>query len=397
MTRRSRILVLTPRFPYPVVGGDRLRIYEVCRELSRHHDLTLLSLCETQEEMGCALPQDGVFQRIERVRLPKWRSILNALAALPTATPLQIAYYQSEAFSRRIQALLREHDICLAHLVRTGHYVRQAKIPVVLEMTDAISMNYMRVRELKKVRGLRSWIYRFEAERLLRYERSAIVGFDLVTLVSTFDRDFLLNGRKVDNVLVCSNGVDQQTLPFRDRKISEPVLAFIGNMYSIQNLDACFYFAEEILPRVRERLPCRFRVVGRIRTADARRLSVIDGVEVLGNVASVSDAVGNARVAVAPVRLGAGVQNKVLEYMALGLPVITSPVALEGLQARPGTDVLVASTPEEYAAQIEALWYDDALRTRLAGSAYRYVREHHSWTVRLQPLLEQVAGLSTVT
>jgi glycosyltransferase involved in cell wall biosynthesis len=261
-------------------------------------------------------------------------------------------------------------------------------------MTDAISMNYKRVRELRKVRGLKSWVYRFEADRLLRYERSVLEEFSAVTLVSALDRDFLLDGRSGDNILVCSNGVDLEALPFRDRRISEPVVAFIGNMTSIQNLDACFYFAEEILPLVRERLQCTFRVVGRIKPGDVRRLSAFEGVEVLCNVANVAAAVGNARVGVAPVRLGAGVQNKVLEYMALGLPVITSPVALEGLQAREGVDLLVAATPEEYVSQLESLWRDEGLRAALAASGFRYVKGHHSWARRLQPLVDTLAGLA---
>lgn len=394
LTPRRRVLVLTPRFPYPVVGGDRLRIYEICRELARYHDLTLLSICETQEEMASLPPGDGVFKRIERVLLPRWRSVLNALAALPGSIPLQIAYYQSGAFRKRVQALLPEHDVCLAHLIRTGHYVRQAKIPTVLEMTDAISMNYQRVCELKKARGLKCWVYRFETERLLRYERSVLGAFDAVTLVSELDRDYLLAGRSDDNVVVCSNGVHLDALPFRDRRASEPVAAFIGNMTSIQNLDACFYFAEEVLPLVRERLQCRFRVVGRIKPGDVRRLTAIEGVEVLCNVPNVAEAVGNARVGVAPVRLGAGVQNKVLEYMALGLPVITSPVALEGLQAQPGVDLLVAGTPEEYASRLETLWGDELLRSELAASGLRYVQAHHSWSRRIQPLVDTVASLA---
>uniref|UniRef100_UPI00258AB8C1 glycosyltransferase n=1 Tax=Diaphorobacter sp. TaxID=1934310 RepID=UPI00258AB8C1 len=323
--------------------------------------------------------------------------VLNVLAAVPGQTPLQIAYYQSAEFAERVGELLPEHDACIAHLIRTGHYVREASKPAILEMTDAISLNYKRVGELKKARGFRSWVYRFEAERLLRYERAALESFAAVTLVSELDRAFLLDGRRGDNVVVCSNGVDLEALPFRDRRISEPVIAFIGNMSSIQNLDACFYFAEEILPRVRERFRCTFRAVGRIKPGDARRLSAIEGVEVLGNVDKVADAVGNARVGVAPVRLGAGVQNKVLEYMALGLPVITSPVALEGLQARAGIDLMVATTPEEYVTQLEVLWHDEALRARLAASAYRYVRESHSWAGRLQPLVDLVAGLPTAT
>jgi glycosyltransferase involved in cell wall biosynthesis len=394
VNQRSQILVLTPRFPYPVVGGDRLRIYEICRELARHHDLTLLSLCETKEEMTSIPPRDGIFKRVERVHLPKWRSVLNVLAALRSEMPLQIAYYQSGVFANRVKELLPGHDVCLAHLIRTGHYVRQSEIPTVLEMTDAISMNYMRVRELRNVRGLKSLVYRFEAERLLHYERSVLADFAAVTLVSELDRDFLLDGRRDDNVVVCSNGVDLESLPFRDRRNSEPVIAFIGNMTSIQNLDACFYFAEAILPLVRERLQCSFRAVGRIKPGDARHLRTIEGVEVLGNVVNVADAVGNARVGVAPVRLGAGVQNKVLEYMALGLPVITSPVALEGLQARAGLDLFVAATPEEYVSQLEVLWHNGELRAGLAASGLRYVKNAHTWTNRLHPLVDQVASLA---
>lgn len=397
MSQRKRILVLTPRFPYPVIGGDRLRIYEICRELSKHYELSLLSLCESEAEMCSSPPTDGVFGKIERVFLPKWRSVLNVLAAVPGQTPLQIAYYQSAAFAGRVRELLPKHDLCIAHLIRTGHYVRQASTPVILEMTDAISLNYTRVRELEKVRGFKSWVYRFEAERLVRYERAAPESFAAVTLVSELDRAFLLDGRQGGNVEVCSNGVDLDALPFLERRISEPVVAFIGNMASIQNLDACFYFAEEVLPRVRESLRCTFRVIGRIGPGDARRLGALDGVEVLSNVANVAEAVGNARVGVAPVRLGAGVQNKVLEYMALGLPVITSPLALEGLQARAGTDLLVAATPEEYATQLETLWHDEGLRARLAARAYRYVRENHSWAGRLRPLVEWVSRLLAET
>lgn len=390
---RRRILVLTPRYPYPVVGGDRLRIYALCRELARHHELTLLSLCETEEELHSPCPVDGVFANIERVLLPRWRSLLGVLTALPGRTPLQIAYYRSPEFAERVQALLPKHDLCVAHLIRTGEYVRSSPVPVVLEMTDAISMNYQRVRELGKSRGFRSWVYRLEADRLLEYERAVLDDFAIVTLVAEPDRDYLLQARGAPHVMVCSNGVDVDALPFSERRDSEPVAVFIGNMTSIQNLDAALFFAEEVLPLIREGLPCRLRVIGRIRPRDAKRLEALPGVEVLANVRSVANAVGRARVGVAPVRLGAGVQNKVLEYMALGLPVVTSRIALEGLQARPDQEVLVADTPAEYAAALQRLWEHEDLRSTIATAARAYVREHHAWSNRLGPLLDAINRL----
>jgi glycosyltransferase involved in cell wall biosynthesis len=388
--KRHRILVITPRYPYPVVGGDRLRIYEICRELSRYHELTLLSLCESRSELNARLPCDGIFSNIERVFLPKWRSILNVLMAIPTNIPLQIAYYKSDKFAEKLTALLPSHDLSFAHLIRTGEYLRSKNTPKILEMTDAISMNYQRVRLLNARRGIRSWIYRFEVNRLTNYERKIVTDFSGVILVSDIDRDFVLQGRVLENVIVSSNGVNLDLLPFKERNNSSPVAVFIGNMTSIQNLDACYYFAEEILPIVRLKIDCRFRVVGRINKRDARRLGGIDGVDVIGGVKDVAEAVLDARVGVAPVRLGAGVQNKVLEYMALGLPVITTSIALEGIQAKVGRDLLVANLPDEFASQLSMLWGNEALRNELSHNARAYVKCHHSWSERLDPIVKLV-------
>jgi len=396
-SQRKRILVLTPRYPYPVVGGDRLRIYEICKELSKRYDLTLLSLCETQEELNSALPSDGIFSQIERVYLPKWRSALNSLFALPFATPLQIAYYRSSVFAKRVEQLIDQHDLCLAHLIRTGDYVRQSRIPTVLEMTDAISLNYKRVKALRGNRQMKSLIYKIEANRLLAYERRILKDFASVTLVSDTDREFLCEGQNTGgNVFVASNGVNLEQFPYRIRRNSEPTAVFIGNMTSVQNMDAAVYFAEEILPRARTKMPLKYRVIGRIKPADIKMLERYEGVEVAANVANVNSAIGEARVGVAPIRLGAGIQNKVLEYMAAGLPVITSSIGLEGLAARPGVDILVADTPDQYVAQLSELWGDEELQLSLGRNGFEYVRTHHSWAAKLKVLVDEVERLVTV-
>lgn len=396
-SQRKRILILTPRYPYPVVGGDRLRIYEICKELCKRYDLTLLSLCETLDEMNSALPTDGVFSRVERVYLPKWRSALNSLVALPFSTPLQIAYYRSSLFTQRVEQLVDQHDLCLAHLIRTGDYVRRSRIPTVLEMTDAISLNYQRVKAMRGNRQIKSLIYKIEANRLLAYERRVIKDFASVSLVSDTDRAFLCEGQDTGgNVFVASNGVDLEQFPYRARHNSDATAVFIGNMTSVQNMDAALYFAEEILPRARLKMPLKYRVIGRIKPADIRLLERCDGVEVAANVENVSAAIGNARVGVAPIRLGAGIQNKILEYMAAGLPVVTSSIGLEGLSARPNVDLLVADTPEQYVAQLSKLWENEELQLSLGKNGFEYVRAHHSWTAKLKTLMDEVERLITV-
>ena len=388
MTGRGRVLVLTPRFPYPVVGGDRLRIHAIARTLAREHSLTLLSLCESAAEFDPALVTDGVFDRVERVLLPRWRSLAQVAAALPRRTPLQVAYYRSRAFARRVAELLPEHDAALAHLIRTGDYLR-GRPSTMLEMTDAISMNYDRVRR-HGAGGLRGRVYAAERARLLAYERRMPAAFSAVSLIAEADARYLWGADVPDNVVVASNGVDTDRLPFRDRAAAKRVAVFIGNVHSAQNMDACRHFVTDILPLLSEAELAEFRVVGRIREADAAWLRARARVTVTGEVASIPDAVRDARVGVCPVRIGAGVQNKVLEYMALGLPTVCSPVGHEGIQAVAGEELLVAADPAAFAAQLRRLSDDPALYQHLAERGRRFVETRHGWDAALEPIAAEV-------
>ncbi len=390
---KKKLLVLTPRLPYPVIGGDKLRIYHLCKALSRQYSLTLLSLCETPEEMACELPQDGVFDRVERVFLSKTRSYINTLLALPTRTPLQVAYYRSRAFAATVARLLPSHDGVLAHLVRCAEYVRKSDKPRVLEMTDAISLNYSRVKQLRNARGLKARVFSLEARRLLDYERTIVNDFDLSVLVSEADKAYLFPESSVGNVMVCSNGVDLSGLPYSARSMASRLLIFIGDMRTVQNQDMCHYFAAEVLPLLRKRADYRFRIVGSIAPALAEQFRSYEGVEVTGRVASVADAASDGAIGVCPMRIGAGVQNKILEYMAVGLPVVTTSLGYEGLGAKSDQDLLIANTPEEFVDRIEWLSVNEAKAVAMAERARTFVEQEHAWGRMVDPLLAKLSEL----
>lgn len=387
------LLVLTPRFPYPVVGGDRLRIYQVCKALSAEFRLSLLSLCESDAEMKHPVPKDGVFHRVDRVKLPRWRSWLQCLYALPTSRPLQVAYYRSADFERRVQASLREHDGVLAHLIRSADVLRTHDGPKFLEMTDAISLNYGRVRQHDDGRReFRTLVFRIEADRLARYERRIVDDFDLSFLVSEIDRRYLFAGdpQRLRKVMVCSNGVDLTNLPFEFAPDGRDII-FIGNLTTLQNLDAALHMAADILPLVRLHRPTsRFRIVGRIRPRDAAMLARFPGVDVSGEVPDIATAARGGAVGVCPIRLGAGVQNKVLEYLALGLPVVSTPIGLEGFDARPGKHLMVAEGAQQFADTVLALLDRREVARKLAVAGRRYVEEGHSWSAMLQPMVNAI-------
>jgi len=392
MKHKKKLLVLTPRFPYPVIGGDRLRIYQVCKALANRFSLTLVSLCETQAEMQTPVPDDGIFDHIERVLLTPQRSFLNTLMAIPGRTPLQVAYYQSPDFARIVENLLPEHDGVLSHLIRCSEYIRHSKKPKFLEMTDAISMNYQRIKNLNESTGIKGYIYKLESSRLGDYERDVIRDFDITILVSETDKSYLVGDdlKLNQRVIVCSNGVDLKNLPFRNRHDSNPVIVYIGNMASMQNMDACMYFAKDVMPLINQRMTATFRIVGKISDSDAARLRALPNVEVTGPVKDIASSVADARLGVCPVRLAAGVQNKVLEYMALGLPVVTSSIGLEGFSAKSGDDLLVADSPAEYVEQISRIWNDKKLSTSLSSNGRAYVEQQHDWAARLDPLVEKI-------
>ena len=389
----SRILVLTSRFPYPVVGGDKLRIHYLCRELAKRHRLTLLSICGSHSEMEAEFDA-SVFSEVHRVFLPKWRSWIQSALAIPTSLPMQIAYYRSSKYAHAVDRLSSRHDLVLAHLIRTGHYIRdRTDLPRILEMTDAISLNYQRVRAIG-VRGFKGMVMRWEASRLQDYERNMLTQFELTVLVSHVDRNFLLQGlapgMDARKVVVAPNGVDLGRLSPVYSTQSQLVV-FIGNLRSVQNQDACEHFVQDVFPLVKARLPgAKFRIIGPGPGVFLSKMNSVPDVEAVGLVDSISEAVRGAFCGVCPIRVGAGIQNKVLEYFALGLPAVVSPVGLEGLDATPEEHLILADGPTAMADALVRLHSDPILRDRLANNGLGLVRERFTWESNLSCFVRDV-------
>ncbi len=388
------ILVLTSRFPYPVIGGDRLRIYEVCKELSKKYSLTLASLCENEAEMNMPLPNDGVFNKVHRVHLSKSHSFFNCVLGLPQKTPLQVCYYKSKAFQRLIDRIAPKHDLLLPHLVRMADYVKDIQMPKVIEMTDAISMNYERISSTDNNAGLRGVVYKVEFERLNKYEKEIANFFDYTVFVSKYDKEYLYKNSEDDlsRAIVASNGVDLDKFPYEFSPTNKEVI-FIGNLFSAQNYDAAYWFAENVMPQLLEYGDFTFKVIGRITETKQRKLESFKGVHCTGAVDNVANAAKGAIAGVCSVRLAAGVQNKILEYMALGIPTITSAIGLEGLDAIAGQDLLVANDEKEYAELILYLEKNRRAAEEIALLGREYVLQHHSWHSKLQPIINKIDGL----
>lgn len=397
MAVKKKLLVITSRFPYPVVGGDKLRIYEICKFLSEFYEITLICICKSKAELNYDISSDRVFARVERFYLPAYISYINCIISIFNSNPLQISYYYSAKLKKIVNEIAKKNDIMLCHLVRTAEYVKDLKIPKILEMTDAISLNYSRAANYATIFNIRNLIYKFEYNRIEKYEKEIVHYFDETVLVSNYDSEYLTNN---SNILtsVITNGVDVSKYKFikRDnRNTDRRVIIFIGNMVSTQNLDAACYFVKEILPLLKEINPI-FRVVGNIsRENTSMLLSLNSCVEITGTVEDINESVNEGWIGVCPVRIGAGIQNKILEYMSLGLPVITTEVGYEGLSAKINFELLVSNSPEEFANSILELNRDEAKYQELAVNARRYVSQNHDWKKLLIPYQSKFEKIST--
>lgn len=388
----KNVLVVTPRYPYPVVGGDRLRIYHICRELSKYHNISLVSLCD-DDEMQMGEPDDSVFTSINRIHLPRLRSIFNVALSLFTKKPLQVAYYQSDELRRFISCNSHKYDVVIFHLIRTKQYVDSSRATSnLLELTDAISLNYSRMSSDISVKGLKYLAFKLEKERLLDYEVSAVQEADSTILISEVDKNYLADhGANKDRMIISGNGIDADRYCHAFNGQSRKLI-FIGSMDFLPNLDAALWFSTEIMPKLREFDDFTLEIIGRISPHNEKKFSGLCGVKVIGEVDSVSEAAVHALAGVGSIRMGAGVQNKVLEYMAMSLPSVVSPFAAEGLGGEAGKHYIICDKAEEYVEAILKLRTDVEDTLRMSVDARRFMENSYSWDSKLEPYVSLVGG-----
>jgi glycosyltransferase involved in cell wall biosynthesis len=292
---------------------------------------------------------------------------------------------------RLLEGLMREEtfDVAYVHLLRMAPYVLAPSRPLyrVLDLTDAIS------RELAaslRFRGpAQQRLFALEAARVARYERALVRQFEETWLISAADARALCGDCRGANVQIVPNGVDTaQFRPLEGARRSGQ-LAFVGHMAVLHNVDAAEYLATEILPLIRREIAgVTLKIVGPQPVARVRQLARLPGVTVTGYVADLNALLNETAVFVAPLRFSAGIQNKVLEAMAAGVPVVASPGVNIGLAAEPGKTILVAEKREEVAAAVAGLLRDPAWRQALGQAGRAWVIQHFRWDVALRRMAE---------
>jgi len=375
-----RIAYLTARYPFPPIGGDRMRVYYTLRHLLREHEVTLYTFSSRVQESPGRTPD---FKNLQEKVFPMKKASYawNAVRGFFSDLPLQVELYNCRSLRQTLDADIRRgaFDLLFVHLIRMAEYARPYRqIPRILDMADSIFLHYARMDKVRwNRRSLGAWLDR---ERVSRYEAEAPKWFDNVLLHTQEDIEWVRKQSGATNLTLSPMGVDLDEFAFRDTTYVPYRIIYCGKLDYLPNTDAAVYFAKCIFPHVRRQVPdAQFIMAGFNPPRCLRALAQTAGIEVQANLPDVRPAVSSAAVSVAPIRFGAGIQNKILQSLALGVPVVASPLAA-GPFAQNGTSpVLVAATPEEFAGLVVRVLQDPGYRMHLARKGRELIETTYGW------------------
>lgn len=385
-----KLFILLSRVPYPTEKGDKLRAFHQIRVLAQHHEIILCALSEGKVHPD-ALQILGQFcKRVEIIPIRKPGMVWNLVKALFNGKPIQTGYFYRCSVKRKIHKLINETkpDHIYCQLLRVAEYVRNIKIPKTLDYQDVFSTGML--RRLENSKGWMKPFFILEYRRLVKYERVIFNYFDNRTIISAPDRDLIPHP---DNkkIVVIPNGVEHDYFfPIERPKTYD--LVFTGNMGYPPNVDAAEFLANHIFPQVLKIQPyARLLIAGATPHSRVTALRS-DSITVSGWVVDIRESYASSKIFIAPMRIGTGLQNKLLEAMSMKLPCITSPLANSALGAIAEKEILVASEANEYAGHIIRLLTNRELADSIANQGYSFVKENYDWEKTTSMLESLISG-----
>jgi sugar transferase (PEP-CTERM/EpsH1 system associated) len=390
----ARILYLTHRVPFPPDRGDRIRTWNVLKFLAGRASIDLVCLADepvsdaTLQELRKVTNQLAVIPHSGRMRYAR-----GAISMLLGRTVTEGLFHSPE-----LAGVIREwssrttYDAVLASSSGVARYLSPPCVTVDskrwVDLIDVDSQKWLDYA--KAVRFPMSLIYRTEGRRLRDVECRLAATCDRLLVVSEAERDLFRSFCPTDRIAAVSNGVDYEYFAPQSGRTAESFsCAFVGVMNYKPNVDAVIWFAEHVWPRICQRYPdAGFTIVGKSPTSEVQALQSVSGIEVTGSVPDVRPWLMRATCAVVPLQIARGVQNKVLEAMACGRPVICSPEPLKGLAVEPGMHLLKAESADEWVSAVSRVFDDKELQQNLGDAAVHWVRQHYSWDSALTMLNE---------
>jgi sugar transferase (PEP-CTERM/EpsH1 system associated) len=391
-----KILFLSQRVPYPPNRGDKITTWRLVERFRREHEVHCVAFAHDAKDLEAA--EELCRMGIETTAIPhdERRKKLASLPLFLTNKPLTLGVYGSKGLQAKVDALAGWADMAYAYSSSMGAFLEpHGHLPRVMHLGELDSDKWRQYSET--ARFPMSLVYRREHRTLLEFERRIAHAFTENVLCTPLEQRIFQQQIPGATSTVLRNGVDLDSFCPAPDKAEPGHLMFTGVMNYLPNIDGCLWFAKELLPRIRERHPeAHFTIVGSHPTAEVRALEDEPGVRVTGFVDSVTDWCQRASVAVAPLRIARGIQNKVLEAMACGLPVVGTTSATQGVEGQHERDYLVADDATAFVDRVCGLLADPDGARALGNNARRFVEENYDWEKVFTPLDDIVARCAAV-
>lgn len=365
------------RFPYPLDKGDKLRAYNQIKYLSKSNDIYLCSIIDEplMEEHYKAV--EPFTEKIFKFEISKIDFYKNLFKNLLSGRPLQNAYSFDSKIKSKIEeiAITEKIDAAICLMVRPSEYLIDLNIPKLLDYQDALSIGFKRRSYDGSI--LKQWLYKSEAKRLERFETMIFDKFVHKAIITDEDRKYINHPRK-DEIHIIGNGIDLDYFhsDYSEKKYD---LLFVGNMQYEPNVLSMRYLVNEILPIIRKSLPEVRLMIAGADPVDEIKQYASEYITVTGRLEDIRTAYNQGKIFIAPMKTGTGLQNKLLEAMAMELPVVTSDLCNKALKASEGEHLLIGRSSEEYALHCVNLIESAESRNLMSKAAYNFVAENFSW------------------
>ncbi len=377
-----KILFLTARFIYPVIGGDRLKPYNILSHLAKDHDVTLVSFYQGNEPPRAYIREvESLGVKLHYIPLNPISAGVKTLLELPKKYPLEISYYLQKDYKKKVKKLQAENifDLGFAFFMRTAEYIKNMPFKKILMAEDCRTLYQKRSSQESsdlKQKIVRLWEYK----KLKYYEPRIVEKFDTVTLVTNEDIASMQQQNPNPRYRLLTNGVDIDSFkPAEDAQRSG--ILFAGKLDVWANVLMLQNIVREIMPKILNEVPdARLDIVGAKPAQEVKALAENnDFVTLTADVPDMHPYLQNAALFLHPHSGGSGIQNKLLEAMACGCPVVTSPTGNQGIYARHGIEAMIGDSADEFAEHTVKILTDKELADTLSVKGRNLIVRTHSW------------------
>lgn len=372
-----KIVFFLSRVPWPLDKGDKLRAFYQMKELAKSHTIYLIALSDTKIHNEAKSALEKFCKEVYFFRLNRILQLINIKLSFLTRKPLQIAYFFDAIIRRKTDKIIQKiaPDIVFFQLVRTAEYAKNIHFPKIIDYQDTLSLGLL--RRIERIKGIWKIVLKIEEKRLRKYEELSFENFDEHLLITEADRTYFPHSNS-GSIKIIPNGIDSEKFKSKNTT-KEYDIIFAGNLNYPPNVDASLLLINRILPKIRKKLPDVKLILAGANPAAVIRKHASDHITITGWVDDISKVYDQSRVFVAPMQIGTGLQNKLLEAMSMKLPCITSPLANQALGAKAGEEILIADDADRFAENIVNLLNNNTLYQMIATQGNDFIKSNYTW------------------